>query len=86
MSVDDWAREQALAGIQHDMNDAERAFWIAGDVAASKRLADALLSDEAVRAAARALTNYEPQLRHFSEARIALQAAVDAVTKEARGD
>lgn len=97
MSVDDWARDQAEKRYpatwqdrgRTDRDDERDAFK-----EGVSALADALLSDEAMEAAARqywALPNWE-RLTKFDRARqvvfmrAALQAAVDAVTKEARND
>lgn len=85
MSVDDWAREQSEAWYPTSGKQSSRwnAMQVQGQGAANRmarHLADALLSDEAVEAARIALA-----ARGFdvweSGARIALEAAVRAVTE-----
>jgi hypothetical protein len=61
-TVDEWAKREAVGSIQPDMTDAERAFWIAGQVVRAKRMAALLLSDEAVEAAARVLFEESQEL------------------------
>lgn len=103
MSVDDWARREAEQYAHGDVYGDIQLGFRAGVAS----LADALLSDEAVEAAARALGGLEPgedwptnielgghallgtrddefKADMHEQARAALQAAVDAVTKEAR--
>lgn len=93
MSVDDWAREQAEECIPAgkafgsrppSVPHVERIRFADGIVHALS----ALLSDEAVEAAARVKVpeNFPLDKMHIAEARAALQAAVDAVTKEDRND
>lgn len=78
MSVDDWARREAEWYAHGDVyGDIQLAFR-----AGVALLADALLSDEAVEAACWA----DMSGGSLAGARAALQAAIDAVTKEATGD
>lgn len=85
MSVDDWARREAEQYAYGDVyGDIQLAFRVG--VAS---LADVLLSDEAVEAAARSIHGFdlEPiKEPHRERARAALQAAIGAVTKEVRSD
>ena len=95
MSVDDWARREAKQYAYGDVyGDIQLAFRVG--VAS---LADVLLSDEAVEAAARSaahralatprpwesMTDYGRQ-QFLKAARADLQAAINVVTKEARND
>lgn len=84
MSVDDWAYREA-----------ERAAYPYHPLVAPLVTAtvydsllhafSALLSDEAVEAAAKVLAgDFEPDAGELHETRLMLQAAIDAVTKEAR--
>ena len=91
-NINDWARREAerVHGGPGADRIVSRMAFTDGVIA----FHDALLSDEAVEAAARnywALPNWE-RLTEFDRARQvvfmrhALQAAIDAVTKEARND
>ena len=98
-NVNDWAREQARDRyeIRYSVALGASAVRNAREQAFEKGIVhafSALLSDEAMEAAARhywALPNWE-RLTEFDRARqvvfmrAALQAAVDAVTKEARNE
>lgn len=84
MSVDDWARQEAarLYGQGFELSTipvAHLAYaecWVHG----ATRVFDALLSDEAVRAAARGIGASDHPVG-LQIARTALQAAISAVTK-----
>ena len=96
MSVDDWARREADSARGPDIwtpaydPTPERQAYFEGIVHAFS----ALLSDEAVEAAARSLHDgyaplsgsFQPNSGWERQARTAIQAAVDAVTKETRND
>lgn len=85
MSVDDWARRN-MGGNPYEHDWGQR---LSDFTAGAETLADALLSDEAVEAAARSIHGFdlEPiKEPHMERARAALKAAIDAVTKEARND
>lgn len=109
MSVDDWARREAFDKAPSTITPVEAAAWNWGYFEGVTQAFSALLSDEAVEAAARALGGLEPgedwptnielgghallgtrddefKADMHEQARAALQAAVDAVTKEARND
>ena len=84
MSVDDWARRNMGGNpYEHDWGQRLNDF-----TAGAEALADALLSDEAVEAAAIEILGYPPDAEQLPammrDTRAALQAAIDAVTKEAR--
>lgn len=93
MSIDDWARREAEQYAHGDVYGDIQLGFRAGVVS----LADALLSDEAVEAAAIGYWKASVEDLDVSEGptaeelerfvwatRIVVQAAVDAVTKEAR--
>lgn len=85
MSVDDWARREAADQWPEDEHEGRtRSVFAHGIIHAF----DALLSDEAVEAMVREWWELrESGPAHLPVAmRAALQAAVDAVTKEARND
>ncbi len=105
MSVEDWAKREALRQLgPGDGWKLERACFASGITL----LADCLLSDEAVEAAARALAMLEPgepwpsnealgggptstrddeyRSSFRDDAQWALQAAIDAVTREEDGN
>lgn len=74
MSVEDWARREAH---QNWNTEDKRLGYFSGLV----DMADRLLSDEAVEAAGQAIF-WSPSADPDAMARAALQAAIDAVTKE----
>jgi hypothetical protein len=83
MPVEDWARRKAVSRmvIAPDMTPAEASEFSWGIVHAFS----ALLSDEAVEAAARAIWEYTPEKHEksweYGPMRAALQAAINAVTE-----
>lgn len=102
MSVDDWARREAERRYPADAKGLISAVQIERREARADGIThafDALLSDEAVEAAARSaahravaaprpwesLTDYGRQ-QFLKAARADLQAAINVVTKEARND
>lgn len=89
MSVDDWARREADSARGPDIwtpaydPTPERQAYFEGIVHAFS----ALLSDEAVEAGAQLLAGpFKPNDDERNWARQIVQAAIDAVTKEARND
>lgn len=80
MSVDDWARREADKAWAWE--EPAATAYVQGIVHAFS----AFLSDEAVRAMQTQLINSEQPYIPGHELYAALQAAIDAVTKEARND